>query len=597
MQDSVPIDFERPLDPNRPDGQQPVCDFLQQRTIKRELLAELRQSWLQGEPVSPDEILQRWPTDPTRDQDVASLLFEDHLHRTRAVEIAPFVAAEQPTTSPEAVAKIARNHRAAALDRDLSERRHVPPDAGNWRASFRIRPDPGTWTRSLRPGFSGQPARSGRPARGAQNLTDRGDRAANTRAVAAYQHRPYFFGPRKRTGWAVRPVHALFRRCQPVRGAEESLGRGRLPSKRRGIGAGARRNDDRSARRVVGTSGGQRSCRGWHRGANASRHGTHHSLTFTPRPGSSPRWPTGLHHAHQRGILHRDIKPSNILLAADGQPMLLDFNLAQELRWPGLTPCWVGRSRICPPSISALWRYAARADPPGRSSRPTSTRWAWYWPRCSAATARSIKARAIAAADARSRRWQWSGAEAAPRSAQGSAGDAVGSGEHRPQVPGRRSSRNVTSVPSTWPRIYAAFWRIVRSVMRRNSSWRERGQKWVRRHPRLSWAGTVAAVSACVLLLTALTLMSIRTRLIHTSDRLVVSEAEARKRKFEAGKVLALFYVNTKNDLGDHLALGEAACRDTLALYDILDRSDWEEHPDWKRINPQERTQTGRGRA
>ncbi len=36
-----------------------------------------------------------------------------------------------------------------------------------------------------------------------------------------------------------------------------------------------------------------------------------------------------LQHAHDRGVLHRDIKPSNVLLTADGQPMLLDFNLAQ----------------------------------------------------------------------------------------------------------------------------------------------------------------------------------------------------------------------------------------------------------------------------
>ncbi|MCA9172964.1 MAG: protein kinase, partial [Planctomycetales bacterium] len=50
----------------------------------------------------------------------------------------------------------------------------------------------------------------------------------------------------------------------------------------------------------------------------------------------------GLAHAHQHGIIHRDLKPANILISDDGEPLLLDFNLSQEMTSLGPSSALVG---------------------------------------------------------------------------------------------------------------------------------------------------------------------------------------------------------------------------------------------------------------
>jgi serine/threonine protein kinase/lipoprotein NlpI len=618
--------FDDPSEDSRDSRRLANESFSMQRARKRELLDELRSGWVEGRPARPEEFLDRWPNDPDGDPDVASLLLEDYFQRRRRGQETSLSDyherfPEQTKTFEKLLAKetVLRSmgHESDGVASPLRL-----PDVGDDVFGFRLcRPlGEGAFARVFlaeQADLAGRPVvlkvsdiEGTEPQTLAQLLHTNivpiyslhEDRRAGLRAVCM----PYLGGASlsavlSRLWTDSRRVvsgEALVRALESVEASGLSL---------RGEGAGTRGQGPETRWQGPGARGQGPEARGEQEPRQTSL-----PSPLASHPSRLPKgraiplaglrtmsyeraaaWivaqlAEGLHHAHQRGILHRDIKPSNILISAEGQPLLLDFNLAQtqdvdpahatiggtvaymapeHLRaLVGRTPALIGQVD-CRSDIYSLGMVLAEML---TGHRPFDQSGSY------SALPVQIKAMAVERSQTvpsirRDRPDLSWGLESIARKCL------APEPSRRYQQAGHLAD-DLRRLLEDRPLKYAPELSRV-----------ERARKFARRHPRLASSASVATAAVLVLLAVGTALAAARSQLADARSRDLLHQ-------HDEGVLKALCLVNTRLEMQDHLRAGIIACERTLALFGAPEDPDWERNDAWLRLGPEERRRVAEDR-
>ena len=577
--------------------------YLASRRIKNQLLEELNES-AGPSPADLDDLLGRWPTKPTEDPDVAGLLFQDF--RQRSVRGEPVSRAEYGQKYPEYQDSLGSLFRRQDFLRSVTSVSDpispvlALPKIGDELFGFRLREQLGQGA-FARVFLAEQIELAGRqvalktsdlcgtePQTLAQlqhtNIVPiysvHEDAAAGIRAVCM----PYFGGAA-----LSQVLRAVWEKTEhPQHGSEldaalASVATGSLLVEETDI---ASRQTDVTHPLTTGDP------------SVATKNLPPVATKFAAFDYAHAcawiiaRLAEGLQHAHDRGVLHRDIKPSNILIAGDGTPMLLDFNLAHDESQPqaqveatlGGTVAYMAPEHLRALNIRSRELIQAvdhRADIYGLgmvmfemiAGHNPFDHQASYSPMPILLEAMAgERSRAVPSLRQFNNDASW-GLESVVRKCLA-------------PIPDQRYQRaehlaeDLDRLLDHRPLKHAPELSRVEQI-----------QKWVRRHPRIASSTLITTAATGLLTLGGLMLAGTQAKLSAAQTRVEsaeTAEAQQHKHEFEQGTLKALCLINTHSDLQEHATEGRDVCVQTLSIYRILDDADWQKQSIWMRLNADE---------
>ncbi len=592
-------------------------------STKGRLLAEFREQWRRGTPVLPEEVLRRWPVDPAADPDVASMLFEDYFQRRRH--------GEQPTPKEyedrfpahkDSLSSLFVQHSLRPYDRSRVERNGQAislPGLGEELFGFRLRYELGQGA-FAKVFLAQQQALAGRPV--VLKISASDGEEPQTLAQLQHTHIVPIYSLHEDVKSGVRAV------CMPYFGGaslsavlEELLADPSPPTR-----------GEQLARALASVGGPSLTgSRIEDQGSRSEDRSKPSGAIRDPRSSSlDPPWQgmdyiqatiwigarlaEALGHAHSRGVLHRDIKPSNVLVAADGQPMLLDFNLAQSRPLPELSTTTATGG-----SVTTLGGTLAYRSPEHLRA------WATRDPVLAAAVDErsDLYSLGLVLYEMLTGHNPWEVRMGNRERPAGKADSTLCSPQSAIEEMARERSQQVPSPRRFRQDVPWGLESIVRKCLapepaRRYQnadqladdlrrlledrplahapelSWKEVGSKLARRHPRL-------AIALPAVLLVALLLGAGWIGWNYWDERIQAAQARLqeaqaaegrdRSNRFDDGRLKADYLVRlAPSDWhNDPLDQGPQVCEQTLNLFHVLERpEDWRSLPEWQRLDPED---------